>query len=64
MKLKEKIIRWLGGYTPNEVFTAYQQGKHDAYKDCKHNADELYGESAEEWCDNMYHFLEGKANDR
>lgn len=54
MKLKEKLIHILGGYTAAQMYDNYMKGKQDAVQSIKREMDEIHGTPADEWCGHMY----------
>lgn len=53
-KLKNKLIKWLGGYTQEELSCTHKSGKYNTYFQLKVLADSLYGQDTETWCKIMY----------
>lgn len=54
MKIKERLINALGGYTAEEYYDTYQQGQRDALESVKSEMDGIHGTPAEEWAGHMY----------
>ena len=63
-KIKRKLIKWLGGITPDEYHRVleyiYIQGKYVAYERIQIEMEEAYGMPADEWCKHMYSFVENQ----
>ena len=57
-KIKNKLIKWLGGITVDEYHKVleykYIEGKYVAYERILLEMEEVYGMSADEWCKAMY----------
>lgn len=57
-KIKRKLIKWLGGITPDEYHRVreykYIQGKYVAYERIQIEMEEAYGMPADEWCKHTY----------
>lgn len=53
-KVRNHIIRMLGGLAEQEYTTAYTEGLKDAFIIMKGEAEDLYGKPADEWCKQMY----------
>lgn len=57
MKLKDKIIHLLGGYTQREYEVASGKGYEEAATEIKKYADYLYGKDTDTWCKYLYKFI-------
>ena len=55
--LKEKIIKFFGGYTDSDVKLAYLRGKLFTTAEFLKKAEDLYGKNSEDWCKEMYDFI-------
>ena len=57
-KIKRKLIKWLGGITPDEYHRVleykYIQGKYVAYERILIEMEDVYGMPADEWCKHTY----------
>lgn len=63
-KIKRKLIKWLGGITPDEYHGVleykYIQGKYVTFERILIEMEESYGMPADEWCKHMYSFVKNQ----
>lgn len=59
--MKKRLIKWLGGYTREEMYeiagSARDTEYYSAYVLLKEYVDQLYGRTADEWCKNVYEHI-------
>jgi len=54
---KNWLIKQLGGYTTKDMVMEYHKGRKSAAADIKDHADHIYGVSANEWANDVYHCI-------
>lgn len=63
-KIKRKLIKWLGGITPDEYNKVleyeYIKGKFVTFDRVLSEMERSYGMAAEEWCDHIYKYVENQ----
>ena len=64
-KIKSKIIRLLGGKTTEDTTNAFILGRRSVLVALKLKMKEQYGKDADDWCKELYSFVEklAKRND-
>lgn len=55
--MRKKLIKWLGGFTEQEVSKSYTLGKLDTINEIFEQTQNLYGTASDVWCDAMYNTI-------